>query len=106
MATASTPSPVANLSELDNRVTVDSLQTAVGYEFLRTPAMHLEDGGQNLISKQRGFQFVNPTDDWFPGSYFCTHISPTPTPYLALQVKLNGVSDACFDASQPSPVWK
>ncbi|XP_063823354.1 lipoyl amidotransferase LIPT1, mitochondrial isoform X1 [Ostrinia nubilalis] len=66
-ATPSTRSPVANLAEMDNRVTVDSLQTAVGYEFLRTPALHLGDGGQDMISKQRGFQFVNPTDDWFPG---------------------------------------
>ncbi|XP_026319948.1 lipoyltransferase 1, mitochondrial isoform X2 [Hyposmocoma kahamanoa] len=66
-ATASTPSPVANLRDMDNRVTVDSLQTAVGYEYLRTPALHLADGGQDLIAKQRGFQFVNPTDDWFPG---------------------------------------
>ncbi|CAH0766327.1 unnamed protein product [Diatraea saccharalis] len=66
-ATPSTPSPVANLVEMDNRVTVDSLQTAVGYEYLRTPALHLEDGGQNTISKQRGFQFINPTEEWFPG---------------------------------------
>ncbi|KAJ8735735.1 hypothetical protein PYW07_007355 [Mythimna separata] len=66
-ATASTRSEVANLAEVDNRVTVDSLQTAVGYEFLRTPALSLEDGGHNQISKQRGFQFINPTNDWFPG---------------------------------------
>lgn len=58
---------MANLGDVDNRVTVDSLQTAVGYEYLRTPALHLADGGQDLIAKQRGFQFVNPTDDWFPG---------------------------------------
>lgn len=66
-ATPSVPSPVINLADLDNRLTVDSLQTALGYEYLRTPALHLEDGGQDLISKQRGFQFVNPSDDWFPG---------------------------------------
>lgn len=66
-ATASVRSPVANLSEVSNSVTVDSLQTAVGYEYLRTPALHLQDGGESQISKQRGFQFVNPTDDWFPG---------------------------------------
>ncbi|XP_032528718.2 lipoyltransferase 1, mitochondrial isoform X2 [Danaus plexippus] len=66
-ATASTPSPVVNLVDVNNRVTVDSLQIAVGYEFLRTPALHLEDGGENQISKQRGFQFINPTEDWFPG---------------------------------------
>lgn len=46
---------------------MDSLQTAVGYEYLRTPALHLEDGGQAQISQQRGFQYVNPTDEWFPG---------------------------------------
>ncbi|KAL4716954.1 hypothetical protein ACJJTC_012765 [Scirpophaga incertulas] len=66
-ATPSTPSSVANLVEMDNQVTVDNLQTAIGYEYLRTAALHLEDGGQNMISKQRGFQFVNPTDEWFPG---------------------------------------
>ncbi|XP_047020424.1 lipoyl amidotransferase LIPT1, mitochondrial isoform X2 [Helicoverpa armigera] len=66
-ATASTRSEVANLSEMDNRVTVESLQTAIGYEYLRTAALSLQDGGQGQISKQRGFQFVNPTDDWFPG---------------------------------------
>ncbi|CAG9581631.1 unnamed protein product [Danaus chrysippus] len=66
-ATASTPSPVVNLVDVNNRVTVDNLQIAVGYEFLRTPALHLEDGGENQISKQRGFQFINPTEDWFPG---------------------------------------
>ncbi|KAJ2948117.1 hypothetical protein O0L34_g9915 [Tuta absoluta] len=66
-ATRSTPSPVVNLADVDNKVTVDSLQTAVGYEYLRTPAVRLEDGGQDQIAKQRGFQFINPTDDWFPG---------------------------------------
>ncbi|XP_014356565.2 lipoyltransferase 1, mitochondrial isoform X1 [Papilio machaon] len=66
-ATESTRSAVANLADIDHKVTVDSLQTAVGYEYLRTPALHLEDGGQGLIMKQRGFQFVNPTDNWFPG---------------------------------------
>lgn len=66
-ATASTPSPVVNLADLDNKVTVESLQTAVGYEYLRTAALHLEDGGERQISKQRGFQFINPTEQWFPG---------------------------------------
>ncbi|CAH0727485.1 unnamed protein product, partial [Brenthis ino] len=66
-ATVSTPSPVVNLADLDNKVTVENLQIAVGYEYLRTAALHLEDGGDRQISKQRGFQFVNPTDEWFPG---------------------------------------
>lgn len=66
-ATPSTPSPVVNLADMDNRVTVDSLQTTIGYEYLRSRALSLEDGGESQISKQRGFQFVNPTDEWFPG---------------------------------------
>ncbi|XP_023949152.1 lipoyltransferase 1, mitochondrial isoform X2 [Bicyclus anynana] len=66
-ATVSTPSPVVNLADMDNKVTVEALQTAIGYEYLRTPALRLDDGGERQILKQRGFQFVNPTDDWFPG---------------------------------------
>lgn len=64
---------------MDNRLTVDSLQTAVGYEYLRTPALQMTDGGQDLIAKQRGFQFVNPSDDWFPGksmSFFVIFTTP------------------------------
>lgn len=53
---------------MDNKVTVENLQTAVGYEYLRTPALHIEDGGKSFITKQRGFQFVNPTNEWFPGN--------------------------------------
>lgn len=37
------------------------------YEFLRTPATNLSDGGRELLEKQSGFQLVNPTEDWFPG---------------------------------------
>ncbi|XP_034835139.1 lipoyl amidotransferase LIPT1, mitochondrial isoform X1 [Maniola hyperantus] len=66
-ATPSTPSPVRNLADVDNKVTVEALQTAIGYEYLRTTALRLVDGGERQILKQRGFQFVNPTDDWFPG---------------------------------------
>lgn len=66
-ATQSVRSPITNLCEENSRVTVDGLQTAVGWEFLRTPALHIADGGQELISKQKGFQMINPTEDWFPG---------------------------------------
>ena len=41
--------------------------TAVGWEYLRTKALTLEDGGQNLLEQQKGFQMINPTDEWFPG---------------------------------------
>lgn len=66
-ATQSVRSPICNLSEENPRITVDGLQTAIGWEFLRTPAFKMADGGPELISKQRGFQFVNPNDNWFPG---------------------------------------
>lgn len=39
----------------------------MGYEFLRTSATELEDGGSTQTMKQRGFQLVNPTEKWFPG---------------------------------------
>lgn len=66
-ATQSVPSSICNLSDENSRVTVDGLQTAIGWEFLRTPALELIDGGLEQISKQRGFQFINPTENWFPG---------------------------------------
>jgi lipoyltransferase 1 len=37
------------------------------YEFLRTPATELADGGREQVMKQRGFQLLNPTEKWFPG---------------------------------------
>lgn len=37
------------------------------YEFLRTSAIELNDGGRDLLMKQRGFQLINPTEKWFPG---------------------------------------
>lgn len=46
---------------------MDKLITAIGWEYLRTKALVLEDGGQDLIQRQKGFQYINPTEDWFPG---------------------------------------
>lgn len=46
---------------------MQQLLTAVGYEFLRTPADKLCDGGRELVMQQRGFQLINPTEKWFPG---------------------------------------
>lgn len=37
------------------------------YEFLRTSATELHDGGRHLMMKQNGFQLINPTEKWFPG---------------------------------------
>uniref|UniRef100_A0AAG5DL44 BPL/LPL catalytic domain-containing protein n=1 Tax=Anopheles atroparvus TaxID=41427 RepID=A0AAG5DL44_ANOAO len=66
-ATASIPSPIKNLVDVNRTVNIQQLLSAVGYEFLRTPATQLTDGGRELLMKQRGFQLINPTDKWFPG---------------------------------------
>ena len=41
---------------------------AIGWEYLRTKAFNVEDGGKNLVEKQQGFQMINPNEDWFPGA--------------------------------------
>lgn len=66
-ATASIPSPIKNLVDVNRTVNIQQLLSAIGYEFLRTPATQLTDGGRELLMKQRGFQLINPTDKWFPG---------------------------------------
>ncbi|KAM8713137.1 hypothetical protein ACLKA7_013450 [Drosophila subpalustris] len=66
-ATASVPSPIRNLVDVNRCVNVPQLLSAVGYEYLRTAAMALEDGGSIQTMKQRGFQLINPTEKWFPG---------------------------------------
>ncbi|XP_043253923.1 lipoyltransferase 1, mitochondrial isoform X1 [Colletes gigas] len=66
-ATVSTRSPIKNLVDINAHIRMDKLINAVGWEYLRTKALVLEDGGQDLIQRQKGFQYVNPTEEWFPG---------------------------------------
>lgn len=66
-ATASVPSPIKNLVDANRTVNIQQLLSAIGYEFLRTPATQLTDGGRDLLMKQLGFQLINPTEKWFPG---------------------------------------
>lgn len=66
-ATASVPSPIKNLTDVNRTVNIQQLLSAIGYEFLRTPATQLTDGGRDLLMKQLGFQLINPTEKWFPG---------------------------------------
>ncbi|XP_039482297.1 lipoyltransferase 1, mitochondrial [Drosophila santomea] len=66
-ATASVPSAIRNLVDVNRTVNVAQLRSAVGYEYLRTAATTLEDGGSTQTMQQRGFQLVNPTEKWFPG---------------------------------------
>lgn len=66
-ATVSVPASVRNLCDVNRSVNIPQLLSAVGYEYLRTAATELEDGGYAQTQQQRGFQLVNPTEKWFPG---------------------------------------
>lgn len=66
-ATASVPSPTLNLHDVNPHVTVEKMLSSLGWEFLRSSPLSLEDGGMEYASKQGGFQLVNPSEDWFPG---------------------------------------
>lgn len=56
-ATESVPAPVRNLADGAPSVSMDKIVAAVGQ-------MYLRQAGQQA---SRGFQMVNPTDEWFPG---------------------------------------
>ena len=73
-ATQSIPSPVTNLCDVNSNVKLEKLLGAIGWEYLRTCPYFAEDRGEDFIGKQRGFQFINPTDQWFPGK--CKLFSP------------------------------
>lgn len=66
-ATRSVPSPIKNLREACQAMKPENFLEAVGWEYLRTCPLSRQDGGSHQISKQRGFQLINPTDKWFPG---------------------------------------
>ncbi|XP_001601889.1 lipoyltransferase 1, mitochondrial [Nasonia vitripennis] len=66
-ATESVRSPVKNLKEVNSHIRTEHLLNAVGWEYLRTKSLTLQDGGHQLVQQQKGFQMINPTEDWFPG---------------------------------------
>lgn len=66
-ATQSVKSKIMNICEENPKITVSKLMQAVGWEYMRTPAMTLIDGGKELANQQKGFQMINPTEQWFPG---------------------------------------
>ncbi|KAJ8923477.1 hypothetical protein NQ315_010055 [Exocentrus adspersus] len=66
-ATKSIKSKIMNLCEENPDISVTKLIKAIGWEYMRTPALSLADGGMELANKQKGFQMVNPTNMWFPG---------------------------------------
>lgn len=56
-----------NLCEENPNVNVNDLIKAIGWEYLRTPAITLTDAGMKYANEQKGFQMINPTEQWFPG---------------------------------------
>ncbi|RZB39550.1 BPL LplA LipB domain containing protein [Asbolus verrucosus] len=66
-ATKSIKSKIMNLCEENPKVNVKTLFKAIGWEYLRTPALTIKDGGMELANTQKGFQMINPTEQWFPG---------------------------------------
>ncbi|XP_055372610.1 lipoyltransferase 1, mitochondrial-like [Condylostylus longicornis] len=66
-ATSSVRSKIKNLCDVNKIVNVPQMLSAIGYEFLRTSATELHDGGREQAMNQRGFQLINPTEKWFPG---------------------------------------
>ncbi|XP_072743997.1 lipoyl amidotransferase LIPT1, mitochondrial [Anoplolepis gracilipes] len=66
-ATTSTRSTIKNLSDINRNIQMDKLISAIGWEYMRTKALVLEDGRYALVQEQKGFQYINPTESWFPG---------------------------------------
>ncbi|CAH1955700.1 unnamed protein product [Acanthoscelides obtectus] len=66
-ASRSVSSKIMNLCEEVPNVDIASLTEAIGWEYLRTPALTITDGGMELANQQKGFQMINPTESWFPG---------------------------------------
>lgn len=66
-ATQSIPSPVMNLCDVNSHVKLEKMLGTIGWEYLRSCPYSAEDRGEDFIGKQRGFQLINPTDQWFPG---------------------------------------
>jgi lipoyltransferase 1 len=60
-------SKIMNLCEENPKIGIDKLMSAIGWEYLRTPVNSLKDGGKELANKQKGFQMINPSEQWFPG---------------------------------------
>ncbi|CAA9993107.1 unnamed protein product [Nesidiocoris tenuis] len=66
-ATSSVPAPTINLSEIHSGITMDALIAAVGWQYMKTDDLTNEDKGWGQVQKQKGFQMINPSEEWFPG---------------------------------------
>lgn len=48
---------------------MEKLISVIGWEYMRTKALVCEDGQYDLVQQQKGFQHLNPSENWFPGVY-------------------------------------
>lgn len=103
-ATKSVRSPIKNLTDVNRNVNIPQLISAIGYEYLRTHAVELNDEGQDLLQKQRGFQLINPTEKWFPGlmalretfASWDWRFGKTPKFTVQKDIQLSAGNDSCF----------
>jgi lipoyltransferase 1 len=58
-----------NLCDINIHVKMEKLLGVIGWEYLRTCPYSAEDKGKEFIGRHRGFQLINPTDQWFPGKW-------------------------------------
>lgn len=60
-------SKILNLHEENPELNVNDLMTSIGWEYLRTNPLQSIDEGLEYANQQKGFQMINPTEEWFPG---------------------------------------
>lgn len=66
-ATTSTHSAIMNLSDINPNIHMKKIIACIGWEFMRTKALVCEDGQYDFVQQQKGFQYINPNEHWFPG---------------------------------------
>ena len=59
-----------NLVDENYHVSIKDLVSAIGWEYMRTSPLSLQDRGIEYANKQIGFQMINPTEKWFPGAVY------------------------------------
>ncbi|KAK9889308.1 hypothetical protein WA026_004589 [Henosepilachna vigintioctopunctata] len=63
----SVKSKIMNIHDENPEVAVRELLKVIGWEYMRTSALAVKDGGIHLANQQKGFQLINPSESWFPG---------------------------------------
>lgn len=62
-ATVSVSSDVINLTQINNKVSINRLMTAIGLQYLKTIG--------NVTTINEGFNYITPNEHSFPGKVIC-----------------------------------